>query len=1502
MSSPASLSALADPMALARLQVLLVPVHRDGTEPLLEPVFEHWSQLFRNHHTLRGDEIVHSGTQGSPAHRRGAPESPRSRFLPSAPGTSISRAAGASTVQLAFPSQPPAKHLYALNLLRMSAFPLVVIGIAVDDVEGYSVGKETPTQDKAAAAQVWIQTFTQVLSGIMPPSSAFPLVKRLVLVPSQLPVADPRGTPGSSSVGTPRASVAGSRSPTSSFIRHAPSEGGDSWVTKLLGEAIGEVYGELGELVASLESQIGMKTLSSTLLPSLCALPEQGNTTPRSSVPSQASGSASPRHSRQSSGMVRTNSMPAVPTITRHPTRTLTPGGRPTSVQGPSAPPIQSSTISPAAPSPSTLVSSNPFKRSSMLSSPFNRASSAGTPVASKESKDSMGVTRFTSAPLTGIGGGRLLKLLGDMYLLTGRYNDAVKCYDEAAEKSRAVGDVLWEALAREGRAVAGIGEAWEARDGSTHSTPFPSSPVPVEILSHYLSALACLSRAPLPFPPNSTILSPSPKRASLSLLPTITPSPTQVGTGEGLLAYLYSTLCIRISHFVLTIFAAGGWGSIAVSSLISQTLPHSFPPLIEDGNAGGIRTRNLALSQLASESQLTRHSILGHAEAGVASFRKAMTKPEQLAVYVEVVRIARWLDIKRKEALATREVLKLIGAIIVEGREEYHRLFSQAAARAQGTDSSGTEGATVYGLGTQVPNAVARRKETTDGNFGIVELVERICAVLGVDLLSLGDPNKGYEASKPMQDQGEPHFGWPDLQVEVIKEAITIAESLPDPLSVVRLCLSALHSLHPYLSQANQAQLCKLYVQAISILRRRAMEIGTLPWWIPGRMVLCVEIASLTPNKAPFEHARVEIVQAQKAQGAKDPFLYNPRLKAVEQGKTVLVANEQVDVFVTLANPLAVDLEIQDLSLLTSGSPFVTNPLPLVLPASSVQTVRVTGNAPATGSLQIRGVNIRLSDGSSAEFLVPIMDVSGPKGSSKRRSAALADLAKVKRQGLEARDSVVLGTDALPVTEDDGQWIECNVVEEQPLLWIKKTSLNHGTVMLYDGEMSVIRITVENSSPVPVDFVKLSFEDSVTREAQYLLADGEQTPQKAYELDYDISKQPIFTWDNKAPLSIPPGGRTTLSVQVLGKVGCTDGTIYIDYGFVNRAESTSSFYTRRLTYPVLFTVYRTLECFALDLVSMRSDSQAEARQRLANGTTPRSTTFATSSDEELKRALARGDDRSVLFCINVRNVFSVPFEVALATTEGESGSVVTRLVPPGATERLVLPIQRQSLSAELRAQPIPSAGRQYVVDKQKKTAAEIALEREAFWYRERLFEMVNVSWREPGSLRAGHLSLRGQPLTAAHVDSLRLNEVVVSLSVTPRDADGPKAMDFVDLRITVTNHLERKLSPYVRLEALPTSSTDTSWSVPAPPPAPRRFSSLPATPMPLPKTVAFDGVLAATLPSLGPGDSASHVVGAILLASGSYTFRAAAEEVSQAVATAPPSVCFSPSVTVRVP
>lgn len=460
------LAPLADPLALARLQVLIIPVHRGGADPILtEGIYEHWAKLFRKHQTLRGDEIVHT-VPAAPAHRRGAPETPRSRFLPTAPGSSISRAASANHVHLAFPSQPPARHLYPLSLLQLSAFPLVVIGIAVDDshdeeVQGFSLSNVPKGRsDKKDPTQAWTRTFNHALGNFLPSASVFPLVKRLVLVSSDMP--HPYAAQRS-----PARNAGDQLKSTQSFVRRAPLDGGESWVGRILGEAIGEVFGELGELASSLESTDGLKTLGSTLLPTL-VMPDQevdGTTSTPTEHASSARSLSGANHRQSSLGPPSSVPPPSSSPVSR----ALTPGGRTASVQPPSAPPIQSKTIAPVATAPASL-SSNPFRRSTALSSPFQRSASSGSVTASKD-KDLVGVAKYTSANLGGIAGGRLLKLLGDMYLLTGMYGDAIKCFDEGAERSRAVGDVLWEALAREGRAAAGIGEAWQGRDGSVSTS-----------------------------------------------------------------------------------------------------------------------------------------------------------------------------------------------------------------------------------------------------------------------------------------------------------------------------------------------------------------------------------------------------------------------------------------------------------------------------------------------------------------------------------------------------------------------------------------------------------------------------------------------------------------------------------------------------------------------------------------------------------------------------------------------------------------------------------------------------------------------------------------------------------------------------------------------------------------------------------------------------------------------------------------------------------------------
>lgn len=224
----------------------------------------------------------------------------------------------------------------------------------------------------------------------------------------------------------------------------------------------------------------------------------------------------------------------------------------------------------------------------------------------------------------------------------------------------------------------------------------------------------------------------------------------------------------------------------------------------------------------------------------------------------------------------------------------------------------------------------------------------------------------------------------------------------------------------------------------------------------------------SLPPNRIPIEHSSAEIVATE----GKDPFLYNPRLRAAEGKVRLQVVKLTPDCprgkradgrICDITQPVCIrcrtsrcllDVGAYEVSAndRTSGVGFTTNPLSINLPANSIQAIRITGVATSAGSLQIRGVSLRLADGSSAEFLLPLLNDTDRQKRDKRKSRLTADLSKAKKQGMEARWSM----QSIPSDESVEKWMECKVVEEQPLVWIKKTSLTHGTVMLYNGERLV--------------------------------------------------------------------------------------------------------------------------------------------------------------------------------------------------------------------------------------------------------------------------------------------------------------------------------------------------------------------------------------------------------------------------------------------------------------
>lgn len=112
---------------------------------------------------------------------------------------------------------------------------------------------------------------------------------------------------------------------------------------------------------------------------------------------------------------------------------------------------------------------------------------------------------------------------------------------------------------------------------------------------------------------------------------------------------------------------------------------------------------------------------------------------------------------------------------------------------------------------------------------------------------------------------------------------------------------------------------------------------------------------------------------------------------------------------------------------------------------------MRLRGTPLQAGLLSIRGCFIRLAGCTSREFLLPVWD---DQEELKRAKAASLDTRRdrVKRSGFDAferREEEREGE-----KEEGLRYLECAVVPEMPMLWMRSTSLTHGALMLYDGEM----------------------------------------------------------------------------------------------------------------------------------------------------------------------------------------------------------------------------------------------------------------------------------------------------------------------------------------------------------------------------------------------------------------------------------------------------------------
>lgn len=256
------------------------------------------------------------------------------------------------------------------------------------------------------------------------------------------------------------------------------------------------------------------------------------------------------------------------------------------------------------------------------------------------------------------------------------------------------------------------------------------------------------------------------------------------------------------------------------------------------------------------------------------------------------------------------------------------------------------------------------------------------------------------------------------------------------------------------------------------------------------------------------------------------------------------------------------------------------------------------------------------------------------------------------------------------------------DVIPEQPLLKIRETSLLHGALMLFEGENSQIKIELENIGNIPVDFVTLSFSDSTTTNP--LPINPELPVEEVYEVELFTKGTPVFSWEGSGKdlakaagkkISLPPGEKWCLHVNVFGKRHCSSGTIQIDYGYFDRVvnheisteteiQATPVFYTRQLYLPLLITVSQHLEPSNWDILYLRSQTNTDSDSANENGIVDLPRKLSQSDDtlnpvEELLETahadIATSDldgDKKHDYCLvvlDVRNIWTTPFDIQFA-------------------------------------------------------------------------------------------------------------------------------------------------------------------------------------------------------------------------------------------------------------
>ena len=1103
------------------------------------------------------------------------------------------------------------------------------------------------------------------------------------------------------------------------------------------------------------------------------------------------------------------------------------------------------STPTPSRPSSAIGGGSHPFDLSSPgsgTSSPTSESTTRSKILAANANKKS--AKRVTSGAGTGpTGTGRYAKVKADLYLLSGNLWDALEGYSTALvalgkERALAGGqDAVWFASALEGFSVARVLVSrmggvilekapcfdlpWTSASAKDKEKDKDGIPRPYvkqawgEIAEAYTIAAIIYSKC---LAPPSVLLEPA-------------KSVTNDSPRDYTHPLIHASACTQYARFLLAIWASGGWNGECFDQLVYGGVP---PALAEDKPTDAMYLEMTAVSGIA------RHDIAAAASSALSHSIIALKPTDQITLLSTLTAIFGCIGFSRREAHLLRHLQSAIVGLLVKAKRVNTRAPTTGSLPILQHQQFGKQSDELLG------NIVA---QTTYDSLGrgpeaVLVLAMQICETYGIHvevdplrniplhhILSkateglrsayaspslagceewtsakrpaTSSPGAGGEVAllTPLEMANEAPFGWKEQQIALLKETISIAELLSDYVGMAFFGAILLRNFHPLLDAQDQKDLMIGMQRSVQAARWAGAQDLAVKYWGPPELLCSLELLPLAPEHMPFERDVEELLKAttatsatadQGVAGLNNPFFWNPsRDSAVGRAKAFAVQGEPIHVMVTLQNPFAVDLHIDNVKLVGEGAGFVAQETERVsIAPCSFQTVRLSGIAGETGRVMIKGITVTLAGGVTEEetFLLPIFDEENSK--HRRKQAAEQDdrATRLKVSGLDARSSVIkqkagVASDSKAQT---GNWLDVTVVAAQPSLAVYCNDLvPFGGLDLFEGESKVISLELHNlSMSLDVNYVSITFGDNVSEAAKQALMEGELMPQDVHEIEWDLVHQPVLSQLGRgarsAAMRVEPGASMTVPIRVRGKVGCTSATVKIEYGHANWDGVGAKFWVRRLEVPLRLSVHPVVVCSGLTVAPLKAGEAARLTKEClasADAVVDSLKTFAEEVDDaaladdallsataaeavEAEPEIEAEQDSSEysLLGIDVTNVHREDVLLRFAfNTGGVSPLHLYKVLRAGTSTRIVLPQPRLELDpatgalynssgalAPSRAEelfpPIPSSreanGRQFIVSKIQLGKQEDKRVRKNFWYRQALFKRLSGRWRSLPSIR----------------------------------------------------------------------------------------------------------------------------------------------------------------------